>query len=589
MCPLSQNPGVSDILRLGPLISRILVALGVATMAFHPAQAQNRTSRPVAKAPVAPVVLVRGDTDLFAATLAGRFAQGTSDPVLAARAWSRAYRNQPNDSELLTRALDANLQAGFVDDAIALARTAPAATRTDDAALILAVDALAKGRYVDVSRVLSGRNYLPSRRIIADHLAAYALLGEGKVEASVSVSGTSTGIAVLDKASLMSRALILEAANRNEEAAILFRSAIEANIKWPIGVRAYARFLLTAGRKPEAIALYRQLINAGGTTATGFVAALSEIEAQTAPIPAPELRARAAIGLAIMAQSLIAEGRSGPPSALLSLIAHIDPRSDAIALVLASQWIDDNKEGLARATLANIEPASSSYLAARTELAWLDFASDKSGAVQIARDTFAARPRDEAAKRLLADILAANRNDREAEELYTQLINAGRASGRRDDELWPMYYGRGGARERQDKWPEARADLRLAKSAVPNQPNVLNSLGYALAERGENIDEALSMLRTAVRLRPRSASILDSLGWAQFRAGRFEEAVTTLERAAGMDSTIAEISHHLGDAYWRTGRQDEARLEWQRTLRILEDDAQKTIVTRKLRDGLPAL
>ncbi|NJR20409.1 MAG: tetratricopeptide repeat protein [Hyphomonadaceae bacterium] len=155
--------------------------------------------------------------------------------------------------------------------------------------------------------------------------------------------------------------------------------------------------------------------------------------------------------------------------------------------------------------------------------------------------------------------------------------------------MWPLYFGRAGARERLNKWPAAQADFRLAKAAAPNQPNVLNALGYALAVRGENVDEALEMLRTAVRLRPNSASILDSLGWAQFKSGRYEEAVATLERAAGMNGSIAEISDHLGDAYWRTGRLQQARLEWGRALRLVQTDVEKAALQQKITNGMAPL
>jgi hypothetical protein len=87
----------------------------------------------------------------------------------------------------------------------------------------------------------------------------------------------------------------------------------------------------------------------------------------------------------------------------------------------------------------------------------------------------------------------------------------------------------------------------------------LNYLGYAMADRGENLDEALGMLRNAMRLRPRSGAILDSYGWALFKSGRYEEAATILERAAGLAPNLAEVADHLGDVYWRTGRQEEAR------------------------------
>jgi tetratricopeptide (TPR) repeat protein len=567
-------------------------SIGLSVLAFGfglaaPAEARPTRATAARSAPAAPVTLVRPDTDLFSATLAGRYAQGTDNPALAAQAWSRAFLRRPTDVELFGRALNANLQAGDVAQAVRLTKTIAANLRTEEGALVLAVDALASGRYAEASRALSGRAFQPSQRILADHVAAYALLGQNKADDAVNLTTRATGVGALDKATLMSRAIILSQAGRNEEAGILFQSAIDSGVRWPVGVRAYGDFLLRTGKKADAIELYQRVIRAGGADVGGFQAALAMAEAGNPTRPPLDVRAAASAGLVTIAQSLAGEGRGGAPLATLNLVAYLDPNSDPARVALADQLIADNKAALATPLLRRVSPTSPDYLAARTELVWSVFETDKAQAVTLARETARALPAAPAAKRLLADILAANREDREAEALYTNLIEAGKASGQTNETLWPLYFGRGGARERLGNWPEALADLRIAKAAAPNQASVLNYLGYALADRGENLEEALVMLRTAVRLRPRSGSILDSLGWALYKMGRYEEAVATLENASALEGGLAEISEHLGDAYWRTGRKDEARIEWGRTLRLEATPQQRAAVTVKLRDGLP--
>jgi tetratricopeptide (TPR) repeat protein len=562
--------------------------LGLAALFAVPAFAQTRPVR-IVSVPAAPVTLVRSDADLFAATLAGRYAQGVSDPALAAQAWSLAFARQPNDGDILARAIEANLQAGLTSKAVILARSAAASILTDDAALVLGVDALTHGHYRNVASILNARSFPPSKRIIADHVRAYALLGEGKSAQAVELTSQVTGIRAVDKSALVSRALILDAAGRREEAGLLFQSAVDANVTTHLATRAHADWLLNTGRIDDARALYNRLILAGGPDTRVFVAALDAIDTTPKPIDYRVLQSRAAIGLAALVQSLSAEGRIAPSASFLSLVSRADPRSDAIRFALGSRWIDEGKADLARSILSQLPSTSPDYLAARTELVWLEFDGDKARAVALARETYTTMPGSSAAKRLLADILAGNRQDQEAETLYTSLIDQGVRAGRTAAHMWPLYFGRGGARERQGKWESGLSDLRQAQAAAPNQPSVLNYLGYALADRGENVTEAISLLQTAVRLRPQSASILDSLGWAQFKAGRFEEAVSSLERAAGMDSTIPEISDHLGDAYWRTGRLEEAKLEWQRALRLPMEDSVREGLARKIRDGLPPL
>jgi Flp pilus assembly protein TadD len=566
------------------LVATLAVALAASSIAQARTQPRRTQARPAVAA--APVLLARSDADLFAATLAGRFAQGTDNPVLAAQAWSRAFMRRPTDGDLFSRAIAANLQAGDVATAVRLAKVASPTLRTEDAALALAADAFAQGRYSDVTRALAERNFQPSLRIFASHLSAYALIAQGKREEAVDLTSRASGIPVLDKAALMSRAMVLDAAGRGSEAGLLFQSALNSNVSWPIGVRFYGDWLVANDKKPEAITMYQRLVQAGGVEASGFAASLAKVQSGSSKPPKLDLRATAAAGLVTIAQSLAAEGRGGAPTSLFNLIAHLDPRSDGAAIALANQLISESRGDLAKPLLTRIGIASADYLPARTELVWLVFKDNQQEAVNLAREAVRNLPNDLAASRLLADVLAANRDDREAEAIYSSLIDKSKAAGQSNEEAWPLYFGRGGTRERQGNWTGALTDLRLAKTAAPNQPNVLNYLGYALADRGESIDEALVMLRTAVRLRPRSGSILDSLGWALFRAGRYEEAVATLESAASLSPALAEITEHLGDAYWRSGREDEARMEWERTLRLETTPAQKQSIAVKLRDGL---
>ena len=81
------------------------------------------------------------------------------------------------------------------------------------------------------------------------------------------------------------------------------------------------------------------------------------------------------------------------------------------------------------------------------------------------------------------------------------------------------------------RWPEARAQLELGLKASPDEPLLLNYLGYNSIERGENLDAAEAMIRRALALRPDDASITNSLGWALYKRGRLPEAIETLRES----------------------------------------------------------
>ncbi len=153
---------------------------------------------------------------------------------------------------------------------------------------------------------------------------------------------------------------------------------------------------------------------------------------------------------------------------------------------------------------------------------------------------------------------------------------------------WWLLYSRGMVNERLDAWPEAEADFRAALELNPDNPSVLNYLGYSMVDRGitENYDEALGMIETAVAERPDSGAIVDSLAWVYYKLGRYQDAVGPMERAAELEPNDPIISDHLGDVYWMVGRETEARFQWRRAQSFDPDEETAARIRRKLEVGL---
>lgn len=154
---------------------------------------------------------------------------------------------------------------------------------------------------------------------------------------------------------------------------------------------------------------------------------------------------------------------------------------------------------------------------------------------------------------------------------------------------WTIYFQRGIAYERLKEWDQAEPNFKKALELNPDQPQVLNYLGYSWVDRGRNLEEGLDMIRRAVELRPDDGYIVDSLGWAYFRMDRFEDAVTELERAIQLRAGDATINDHLGDAYWRVGRKLEAVFQWNRALVSEGEDVNREEIKEKIETGLPPL
>jgi tetratricopeptide (TPR) repeat protein len=158
--------------------------------------------------------------------------------------------------------------------------------------------------------------------------------------------------------------------------------------------------------------------------------------------------------------------------------------------------------------------------------------------------------------------------------------------GKDERELWSFYYGRGIALERTKQWARAEADFKRALQLNPDQPDVLNYLGYSWIDRGENIKEARRLIELAYSKAPENGFIVDSLGWVMYLEGDYAGAVTFLEKAVELEPSDPTLNDHLGDAYWKVGRRTEARFQWQRALSLKPEDKQRTELLTKLERGL---
>ena len=151
---------------------------------------------------------------------------------------------------------------------------------------------------------------------------------------------------------------------------------------------------------------------------------------------------------------------------------------------------------------------------------------------------------------------------------------------------WPLFYQRGISYERSKQWDKAEADFRKALDLQPDQPLVLNYLGYSWVEMRKNLAEAQAMIEKAVEQRPEDGYIVDSLGWVLYRLGDFPGAVKHLERAVELRPVDPVINDHFGDALWQVGRRIEARFQWKRALSFEPEDKDAIRIRKKLAQGL---
>ena len=180
------------------------------------------------------------------------------------------------------------------------------------------------------------------------------------------------------------------------------------------------------------------------------------------------------------------------------------------------------------------------------------------------------------------DLLRGKQRFAEAIAAYDRAIARIKAPGPTD---WLVFYDRGICYERSHQWTKAEADFKHALTLAPDQPFVLNYLGYSWADMGQNLTQARAMIEKAVQRRPNDGAIVDSLGWVMLRQGEIAEAVRTLERAVELDPEDASINGHLGDAYWAAGRKLEATYQWRRALIFNPEPDDAAKLEAKLQGG----
>ena len=158
--------------------------------------------------------------------------------------------------------------------------------------------------------------------------------------------------------------------------------------------------------------------------------------------------------------------------------------------------------------------------------------------------------------------------------------------GKPNSSHWFLFYSLGICNERLGNWPRTEMNFRKALDLSPNQPLILNYLGYSLVEKNKNLQEARDMIEKAVAARPNSGFIIDSLGWSLFTLGNFEDAIHPMERAVELMPDDPIVNDHLGDVYWKVGRKREARFQWKRAISFDPEEKELIRIRKKLDIGL---
>jgi tetratricopeptide (TPR) repeat protein len=518
--------------------------------------------------------------------LAARHAGIERDSESAAAYYLNVLKTDPRNADLLGRAFLSVLTEGDIDEAARLADRLVQLDRGDRVAhLVIGARALKLKQYG-----LARQNFAQSVRgpvtdLTATLLTAWAFYGGGNTRDALDALDRLTGPEWYAIFKDLNAGMILDLAGNKKEAAKRFERAYKADPTALRSVQAYGHFLSHAVGKDEALAIYQEFSKA----VPNHPVAVDEIKELNAGAKLPPLAENPQQGGAEALYSLGASigRRGGEDLALiyLQLSLYLEPSNSMAMLSLADLYESLKKPELAIKIYDRIPPSSplrrNADIQVASDLDTLDRADEAKSRLE---HLLAEHPHDLEAAVALANILRGRKEFAAAAEAYGKAIGE---LPRPEKANWVLFYFRGICYERSKQWPKAEADLKKALELYPDQPLVLNYLGYSWIDQGTHMDEGIDMIRRAVEQRPDDGYIVDSLGWANYKLGNYDEAVKNLERAVELKPDDPTINDHLGDAYWKVGRTLEARFQWSHAKDLNPEPEDLPKIEAKLKTGQP--
>ena len=518
--------------------------------------------------------------------LIGRHAHATHDLGTAADHMLSVLDRDPDNADLQRNAFLLAAAEGRLEVAFGIAqRLVDAGGRSPIAQIGLAVDDLKAGRFTQAEQKAARVPRDGVASFVAPLIRAWALVGLKKSDDALQALSALAGNAGLKPVQDYVAGLLLEVDGRVAEAEVRYRDATDgASSVGHRFVEALGGLYERSGRVAEAEALYTRHLDRQSNSPL-LKAALDRVKAGRPSRPIATTPAEgAAETLFVIGNSMRHESIAVSGLVMARLALHLKPDFPLAQFLVAEILEIEERFAAANETYKTIAPSSAFAWPSRLRVAYnlnrLDRIDD---AARQLNAMAAERPADPDALVALGDIYKARDRFEDSVKAYDQAFNHIPAVDRRH---WSLLFARGTMLERSKQWPRAEADLLRALEFEPEQPYVLNYLGYSWIDQGINIDRARKMIERAVELRPDDGYIVDSMGWVHYRLGDFANAVRDLERAVALRPDDPVINDHLGDAYWKVGRRPEAQFQWRRALSLKPEKDLQPAIQDKIERGL---
>ncbi|HEY4191303.1 MAG TPA: tetratricopeptide repeat protein [Mesorhizobium sp.] len=532
-------------------------------------------------------------TSFSGAYLAAHIAEADNDLDGAIAYYKQALAFDPDDAALQQSLMLSLISQGRFEESLPYAdklKETPDAERFSR--LALAVDSFRKKDFAKAEYWLKLSLESDLDRLIAGVMTGWSKQGAGHGEEAMAFVDKIEGPEWFDLFKSCHSALIADASGLTDKADAAYSKTMQnvaaggaAPETWMRCAQSYAGFLARKGDKDKALAVLDQADTFGpGKLEIADLRDKINKGGKIEPLVANASDGAAEI-LLDLATALNRGGGEPFVRLYLEYALALKPDSDAALVQLASvaEQLKDSEKAieLYRRIPENSPLKEASDLQLGLNLADLD---KKDEAIAHLKALVDAHPEDMRGYLALGGVYSSKEDFRSAADLYDKAVATLKTPAVAN---WNIFYQRGIAYERLKQWDKAEPNFRKALELNPDQPQVMNYLGYSWVDRGMNLQEGLEMIQKAVDLRPSDGYIVDSLGWAYFKLGKFDDSVREMERAVSLKPEDPVLNDHLGDAYWRVGRKLEATFQWAHARDMKPDPDILAAVQEKLRNGLP--
>jgi len=485
----------------------------------------------------------------------------------SAQLFAQLVDNSAANRSITKEALSQAISAGDMKLALRLVRSLPAAETPFEARLLQVADALRSNDGGRALAFIQQGSEAGDLGFVRPFLQAWIAADAKDQVRALAALDTVTSGNLLAALVPEHRALILLKFGRIAEAQPFVDQALKTGPGREARLRlAFADAYLRAGDKARANSMVQGLATASAR------AGEMVLQGKAGGVRINDSRSAFSELLVVLSAELHRLRNERLPVALSQVARYVSPQNSTASVMLGLMLSRRDRVDDAIAALRSVPPSDPMSSQARdAEVRALSDADRQAEALQVAQRAVSSGDPAVGDYARLGDVLASLKRYEEAAAAYARALQLIGPNARPEDR-WPLLLLQASALEEANHWLQTRQLLTQALALAPDEPLILNFLGYAKLERGEDLDSAEAMIRKASALAPDDASITDSLGWAVYKRGRTQEAIEILTRAAKGDPTQAEIQEHLGDALYKAGHKFEARYAWSAALVTAADE-----------------